>query len=163
MNILFGLTGSVASKLAPKFCDALSQHSVKIVGTESAKHFTDVNIITDEWADFHEKNEVLHITLREWADVFVIAPLSANSMAKLANGICDGLLLSVARAWDFKKKFIVAPAMNTAMFNHPVTSVHIQQLKSWGIIVVPPVEKKLFCGDTGIGAMAQINDITKFI
>lgn len=59
---------------------------------------------------------VLHIELRRWADVLVLAPLSANTMAKVAHGLCDNLLTSVVRAWDYAKPMIVAPAMNTYMW-----------------------------------------------
>jgi phosphopantothenoylcysteine synthetase/decarboxylase len=97
--------------------------------------------------------------LVKWADVFVIAPCSANTLAKLANGICDNLLTCVARAWDFNKKIIVAASMNSRMFEHKVTRLHLDLLKSWGYTIVEPVEKQLFCGDFGIGAMAEIENI----
>jgi len=66
---------------------------------------------------------VLHIDLAKWADIFVIAPCSANTLAKLAYGICDNLLTSVARAWDADRPLVIAPAMNTHMWTHPHTAV----------------------------------------
>ena len=81
--------------------------------------------------------------MRNWADIGVIAPLSANSLAKIANGMADNLLTSVLRAWDFTKPVLVAPAMNTMMWDHPVTSVHLATLTQWGYTFIPPVTKTL--------------------
>jgi phosphopantothenoylcysteine decarboxylase len=91
--------------------------------------------------------------------VFVVAPLSADTLAKLAAGLCDNLLTSVARAWDWAKPFVVAPAMNTAMWEHPVTARQLAELVRWGVRVVPPVSKALACGDVGNGALAPIDSI----
>ena len=124
------------------------------------------------WTDFEEwpgtryrKNqEIPHIALRDWADAIVIAPLSANTLAKAANGICDNLLTCVLRAWDRKKPVVIAPAMNTKMWEHPATAEHIAKMKGWyDLRLVPPVERKLACGDTGVGAMADIAEIVKVI
>ena len=106
--------------------------------------------------------EVIHIELVKWADVFVIAPCSANTLAKISNGICDNLLTCCARAWDLNDWFkclVVAPAMNTNMWSHPCTQEHLNRLRGWGIKVVEPVMKKLYCGDIGIGALAHLDDI----
>ena len=76
------------------------------------------------------QDEVVHIELRRWADVLLVAPASANTVAKLAQGLCDNLLTCVARAWDFQEnKLIVCPAMNTMMWEHPLTSRHLSILK----------------------------------
>lgn len=120
----------------------------------------------DEWPGwYYKKNQKIpHIALRDWADVLVIAPLSANMLAKLANGLCDNLLTCIVRAWRLDKPMIVAPAMNTMMWQHPVTSEHLKRLGSWyKLTVVSPVSKKLACGDTGIGAMAEIQNIVRAI
>jgi len=102
---------------------------------------------------------VLHIDLRKWADICLVAPLSANTLAKLANGLADNLLTSTLRAWDFTKPICVAPAMNTYMWDHPVTRPQLDTLQSWGYTVVQPVVKTLVCGDTGAGAMASVETI----
>ncbi len=176
MNILHGLTGSVATTLFSKISDKYISEKdkgidVQYVLTNTSRIFIrrplpyTERILCDhsEW-DLYEMNKrVLHIELVQWADVFVIAPLSANTLAKLANGICDNLLTCVARAWDFKKPFIVAPAMNNLMYSHPITEQHLTTIKSWGVTIVPPQTKKLFCGTYGLGAMAEIDDIMEKI
>ena len=172
MNILHGITGSIAATTLCKFEMLFSKNKweYKSIGTDNSTRFnhkqTSINLpLTDqaEWDEYYNHNKVLHIDLIKWADVFVIAPCTANTMAKLANGLCDNLLTSCARAWDFKKPFIIAPSMNVNMWTHPVTKTHISTLESWGIKIVNPIKKKLFCGDVGIGAMAHATDIVKCI
>lgn len=70
----------------------------------------------------------IRLDLRKWADAFIIAPLDANTLAKIANGLADNLLTCVARAWDFNKPFYFAPAMNTCMWEHPLTNEHVKKL-----------------------------------
>ncbi len=135
----------------------------------------------DEWpaAPYRRGDEVLHIALRSWADVLVVAPLDANTLAKFALGLSDNLLTCVFRAWDFAKPVVLAPAMNTLMWSSPVTQRHLRMLLDdrgdgrapldWPldaadlvfarhaprIILVPPQAKRLACGDFGLGAMAE--------
>lgn len=105
----------------------------------------------------------MHIELAEWADIFLIAPLDANTLAKIANGICDNLLSCTARAWDINKPLILCPAMNTKMYEHPLTSQQISLLKSWGYKEIPVISKTLMCGDTGPGAMAEVGTIVDYL
>lgn len=140
---------------------------VQVVTTEHAMHFfdpSDLNVRLyrdeDEWTTWKTmKDPVLHIDLRRWADVFVLAPLDANTLGKIANGICDNLLTCVARAWDLKKPLLFCPAMNTYMWDHPLTVHHIQTLSEMGFLEVPVVKKTLACGDVGYGAMAEVPTI----
>ena len=122
----------------------------------------------DEWPypdhiGYTKDDPVRHIELRKAASALLIAPISANTMAKMAYGLCDNLLTSVARAWDYTRPVIVAPAMNTMMWHHPSTEEHLHKIKSWGAQVVPPVSKILACKDQGEGAMAQIDDILEML
>jgi phosphopantothenoylcysteine decarboxylase len=121
---------------------------------------------------------VLHIQLRDWADIALVAPLSAHTLAKIAGGLCDDTLTCILRAWDFRptgnrqvtntnsKPILLAPAMNTAMWNHPLTQQQFQIIQSFSasdtsiVKVLPPVVKTLACGDIGTGAMADLADIT---
>jgi len=197
-NILLGVTGSVAAIRVPALFDALvaSGHAVKIVATDAATYFFDPATISgpvvrdaDEWPDrdsgarYERGDTVLHIELRKWADLFAIAPLDANTLAKLAVGLCDNCLTCVWRAWDLAKPVVLAPAMNTLMWQHPFTRRHLkaiaadagaahipmhlddQQLiaqindRSKTLRIVPPVMKTLACGDVGVGGLADVADI----
>lgn len=157
----------------------------------------------DEWANFTEWNAnvtttpstseqgvkkhknildtmVLHNELRKWADIMLIAPLSANTLAKLANGIADNLLTSIVRGWGpvstsagpdgqlaQKKPILVAPAMNTFMYTHPLTAKHLKILgvseEGFGFEVLKPVEKVLICGDIGMGGMREWLDVVEIL
>ena len=104
--------------------------------------------------------------LSRWADIFLIAPLSANSLAKLANGICNNLITLVVRDWNVKKTpIVVAPAMNTFMYINPMTKKHLMMLKEDipTLEILKPVEKVLICGDIGMGGMREWNDIVENI
>lgn len=139
------------------------EFQIKVICTKNALHFfdrnelpADVAILTDadEWHLWQKRDDpVLHIELGKWADVMVIAPIDANTLAKMAGGVCDNLLLCTTRAWNFDKPLFFCPAMNTRMWEHPITSHHIDVLKSWGHIEIECIAKKLMCGDTGLGAM----------
>ena len=195
VNVILGMTGSVASikamelitKLA--FLAAPRLPSLKVVATKAAKHFfnweelkNDLSHIHDfhsdeeEWRDWKKVGDpVLHIELRRWADILVIAPCSANTLAKLANGLCDDLLSCIVRAWDFKdpnKLLVIAPAMNTMMWESPFTQKHLETLVELGggtmdnqkrVQIIGPVEKTLACGDVGNGAMASPTDIARLV
>lgn len=205
VHLLLAASGSVATIKLPSIITSLSQQanllSIRIVLTKSATIFLNgqsreqphwssladygnvegIYLDEDEWSiPWVRGNSILHIELRRWADLLVIAPLSANSLAKMANGMADNLLLSVIRAWDTtgeidgkKKTIIVAPAMNTAMWRHPVTKEHLAKLEvDWGIHgvskegcieVLRPVEKTLACGDSGDGAMREWSEVVAVI
>ena len=94
---------------------------------------------------------------------FPLAPLDANTLAKVANGMCDNLLTSICRAWDFQKPIIFAPAMNTLMWEHPITDTQIKTLTTWGYTEIPPIEKILMCKDKGKGAMAEPDTIVRIV
>jgi phosphopantothenoylcysteine decarboxylase len=195
-NVLIGATGSVAAIKVPALHDALvaEGHAVKIVATDAACYFFDragLPVVTDadEWPgeQYRRNDAVLHIELRKWADLFLIAPLDANTLAKLALGLCDNCLTCVWRAWDSAKPVILAPAMNTHMWRHPFTKRHLRSLGAdFGASHVPghldddalisqindraklfrivsPVEKILACGDTGMGAMAEVPDLVNAV
>lgn len=203
-HLLLAASGSVATIKLPNILEGLSRYnnlSVRIVLTKAAENFLAGQSIEQPLLDalskyrnvdaiYRDENEwgrpwvrgraILHIELRRWADVLVVAPLSANSLAKMANGLADNLLMSVIRAWDTigevqgstKKRIIVAPAMNTAMWRHPVTKKHMKTLEEdWGIDgenqgwiqVLRPIEKILACGDTGDGAMREYRDVLSAI
>lgn len=193
MNILLGVTGSVAATLTPKLVTALKElGDVRVVLTNKGLEMVPyskgkvaltpfghgytgpapivgADLYTDdlEWcpADHWQKGDpVLHIDLRAWADMLVIAPLTANTLAKIANGQADNLLTSIVRAWQVGKPMFVAPAMNTSMWNNPFTKRHLDTL--WEVYraqVIQPQSKVLACGDEGVGAMADIDMICQIV
>lgn len=202
-NVLVGATGSVAAVRVPALFDALTAdgHAVKVVATDAATYFFDpaairanpgltargsaVILDADEWpGERYERDApVPHIELRRWADILVIAPLDANTLAKLAVGLCDNCLTCVWRAWDLTRPVVLAPAMNTLMWEHPFTRRHLRAVaadmgaahipghlddaqliaqindRSKTLRVVAPIEKRLACGDVGVGGLAEVADI----
>lgn len=78
-------------------------------------------------------------------------------------GLCDNLLTCVARAWELKKPLLFCPAMNTKMWEHPITETQVNILRTWGYTMVPCVSKTLICGDTGLGAMAEVSTIVEYV
>lgn len=95
--------------------------------------------------------------------MLIVAPASANVIAKAAYGVCDNFVLSVIRAWDFSKPCALCPAMNTVMWTHPTTKESLDRLQSWGWQILGPVEKMLACNDRGMGAMVSLNDIKAYL
>ncbi|XP_011946186.1 PREDICTED: phosphopantothenoylcysteine decarboxylase isoform X1 [Cercocebus atys] len=169
-HVLVGVTGSVAALKSPLLVSKLLDIpglEVAVVTTERAKHFyspQDIPVTlysdADEWEMWKSRSDpVLHIDLRRWADLLLVAPLDANTLGKVASGICDNLLTCVIRAWDRSKPLLFCPAMNTAMWEHPITAQQVDQLKAFGYVEIPCVAKKLVCGDEGLGAMAEVGTI----
>lgn len=191
-HLLLAASGSVATIKLPEIISALAARerlSVRIVLTKSAAHFLagqaaeqpsiaalssmpnvdGLYVDEDEWTNpgWTRGASILHIELRRWADVLFIVPLSANLLARIATGMCDDLLSSVVRAWDTRRAVIVvAPSMNTMMWEHPLTEQHLAILRSWSWFdILLPQPKALACGDVGQGAMREwreiVNDIKK--
>ena len=184
-NILLICTGSVGAVKVPEIICSLSSLGFDvryICSSAAASHFLqksqnynpsiykkfmdnkyNFNVIEDkdEWTWDRIGDPVLHIILRDWADILIVVPASADIIAKISNGICDTLALSVCRAWNFEKSFILCPAMNTHMFSHPVTQQSLNKLLTWGCTIIEPVDKLLACGDRGKGALCTVDDIVK--
>ncbi|XP_062116058.1 uncharacterized protein LOC133830149 [Humulus lupulus] len=165
-RILLAASGSVAAMKFSNLCHTFEEWAeVKAVATTASLHFIDRSSLPkglalytdeDEWSSWKQLGDsVLHIELRRWADIMVIAPLSANTLAKIAGGLCDNLLTCIVRAWDYKKPIFIAPAMNTLMWTNPFTERHLMALDELGITLICPVSKRLACGDIGNGAMAE--------
>lgn len=209
INLLILITGSIAAIKTGLLLDQLHNERchIRIAATTSAFHFlkraqpsrTGIpfqSILADqqEWDGWQAINDaVVHIELRKWADLAVIAPLDANSLAKIATGQCNNLVTCVMRAWEVgQKPVIVCPAMNTAMWTHPITAQQISELRRWyaapgraaadeerkasgGLEELPqtleeamfqiigPVSKRLGCGDIGMGGMASVEVIAKSV
>lgn len=179
-NIIVGVTGSVAAIKVVELAKSLLPFAhVRIITTKQAEYFLGsqlealqaLNIKvyrdSDEWPAlvglYNVGESILHIEMRRWADLLLVAPLDANTLAKISHGICDNLLTSTIRAWDWSKPIFMCPAMNTMMWNNKPTLEQIHLLQSWGATIIDPVEKKLACNDIGMGAMAIVENITKSV
>lgn len=178
-KLLVCVTGSVAAiKLADLIENLLARQpsmEIRVVVTKSAKFFLEraslkikCTVYDDEteWNSWNTKRDpVMHIELRKWCDVLLVCPLSANTLAKTANGLCDNLVTSIVRAWDKSKRMIVCPAMNSYMWENPITEKHLQTLREvYECEIVEPKDNyPLACGDVGPGALASIQDIVNKI
>ena len=161
-KILLGVTGSIAIYKSLELIRLLTKAgaNVKVVMSEAAKKFVTPltfealcgNKVLDEqsesWADDHN-----HIKTTQWADLFVIAPASANTIAKLANAIADNMLLQCALAYPNKK--IIAPSANTNMLNNPITQGNLKMLAITHYEIISTQTKELACKTIGDGAMAE--------
>jgi len=168
-KILLGISGSIAAYKSILLTRLLIKAGaeVKVVMTPAAKDF-----VTPLSVSTISKNEVLcelaqndtwtnHVQLGRWADVMLIAPLSCNTLAKMANGLCDNLLL--ATYLSAVCPVVVAPAMDEDMWNHPGTKVNIEKLQSFGTRVIPVEKGELASGLYGDGRMAEPDHIISFL
>ncbi|MCP4751497.1 MAG: phosphopantothenoylcysteine decarboxylase [Proteobacteria bacterium] len=165
MKILIGVTSSIAAYRIPNLVSALKKRGfeIKTMMTERAAAFVAQQTLAvmsgypcfmdqDEWEN---TDHVWHIELAKWCDAFLIAPLTANTLAKIANGLCDNLLTSTVRALG-DTPLILAPAMNTAMWENDLTEIHLKQVERiYNLEIIQPVSKPLVCGDEGIGGLAE--------
>lgn len=171
-NILIGLTGSIAAYKTAELIRHFKKAgaNVKVVATESSLLFIGEKTL-ETLSDnpvfvnmFQKRLETGHISLADWADLFVIAPISANSISKIATGIADNLLTSIACAYlGSKKSLFIAPAMNVGMWNNPFVQENIQKLKSVGVQIINPIEGELACGYNGIGKMDEPINVFNFV
>ena len=160
-TVVLGVTGSIAAYKMANVASALIKEGadVHVVMTKNATNF--INPITFETltnnkclVDTFDRNfqfHVAHVSLSQKADVFMIAPASANIIGKLANGIADDMLSTMALAADCK--IIVAPAMNTHMYENRIVQDNIEKLKGYGFQLVEPAAGRLACGDVGAGKL----------
>ncbi len=165
-KILVGVTGSIAVYKALELIRLYTKAGadVRVVMSESAKRFitpltfeaiTRTEVLheaTESWA-----NENNHIDIGKWADLYVLAPVTANTLNKLSNGIADNLITQTALA--FTKQILLAPAANTHMYLNNTTKASLKMLKILNFEEVAPQKKVLACGDEGTGAMADPEDI----
>ncbi|XP_051139193.1 phosphopantothenoylcysteine decarboxylase-like [Andrographis paniculata] len=153
-RILLAASGSVSATEFSTLCHCFFEWAeVKAVVTKDALKFIDilslprgVTVYTDEheWACWQRIGDsVLHVELQRWADMMVIAPLSANTLGKIAGGLCDNLLTCIVRAWDYgKKQVFMAPSMTASMWKNIVTERHAMLVDELGVALIPPVLKR---------------------
>ena len=170
-TVLLGITGSIAAYKIAYLASALHKlHAdVHVLMTENATNF--INPITFETltgnkclVDTFDRNfqfQVEHVSIAKKADVVMIAPASANVIGKLANGLADDMLTTTVMACRCQK--ILAPAMNTSMYENPVVQDNIRKLQTYGYEVITPASGYLACGDTGAGKMPEPETLLEYI
>jgi phosphopantothenoylcysteine decarboxylase/phosphopantothenate--cysteine ligase len=170
MRVIVGVSGGIAAYKAAELVRTLERQAidVHVVMTDAAQKFvqpltfaslTGHKVITGLWDEWSggEQNGIDHIAEAEWADALVVAPATANILAKFAHGIADDFLSTLYLATT--APVLVAPAMNVNMWNHPATQANLEVLRQRGVRVVDPESGELACGMVGIGRMAAPESI----
>ena len=169
MNIILGVTGSIAAYKAVDLASLLTKQScdVHVVLTKDALHFITPlpfktlsrhPVVTDLY-DEEEGWKPMHIHLADEADLLLIAPATANILAKLSHGIADDALSCIALALRAEARVLVAPAMNGKMWQHPATQQNVATLKSRGVEFIGPDAGLLSCGYEGVGRLGAVEQI----
>ncbi len=171
-NIILGVSSSIAVYRGAEIARRLFKegHQVEVIMTNGATKFvtpltfrtlTQNRVYTDVFQDDFPA-EVKHISLAQKADLVVIAPATANIIGKIANGIGDDMLSTTMLAIR-NKPVLIAPAMNTNMWENPIVQENIAKLKRFGYRFIEPQEALLACGDIGKGALADVDQIMEAI
>lgn len=170
-TVVLGVTGSIAAyKIANLASMLVKQHAdVNVIMTHNATNF--INPITFETltgnkclVDTFDRNfefNVEHVALAKRADIFMVAPASANVIGKMANGIADDMLTTTILAAKCPK--LVSPAMNTNMYENRIVQDNIKKLEHYGFEIIKPAEGYLACGDTGAGKMPEPQTLFNYI
>ncbi|WP_374075915.1 bifunctional phosphopantothenoylcysteine decarboxylase/phosphopantothenate--cysteine ligase CoaBC [Bdellovibrio bacteriovorus] len=169
-KVLFIMTGSIAcykachvvSRLVQNNCEVqvvATPSALKFVGNATLEGLTGKTVVSDMYAP---GNVMDHIHLMRWADMILVAPATASFINKAAQGVGDDLVQTLFLAHDFKKPFLVAPAMNTSMYSHPVTQKSLQALRDMGLEILDSASGILACGEEGWGRLLEPDLILKF-
>lgn len=170
-NLLFILTGSIAGY---KACEAISQlvqrgHRVRTVASAAALRFIGPATLegltgTPALTDLFAAGAALeHINLTRWADAVVVCPATAGTLNRFAAGLGDDLPGALFLAHDRSKPWLVAPAMNPAMWAHPATQAAVEKLRGWGVRILPVGQGRTACGETGEGRLAEPAEIVRAV
>lgn len=171
-NILLNVTGSISAFKACSLISLLTKHdyNVRVIATEDALEFVGRASFEGlshnklETRMFNNDDPIPHIHLAQsWADLIISYPCSANTINRLANGLCDDLFGAVCLANNFKKPLLISPAMNTEMFRHPSVQESLKKLESWGAKILPCGEGELACGTTGVGRLLEPQEAFEII
>ena len=166
--VLLGVTGGIAAFKAAELLRGLQKAGmdVRVIMTRAATRFvgpmtfetlSGAPVRLDEVSELRSDSRITHVEDSQEADIMVVAPATANTLAKMAGGIADNLLTSMFLA--FGKTVVVAPAMNTNMWENPATQKNVATLRDHGVFVAEPGSGELACGDYGSGRMAEPNSI----
>lgn len=172
-HITLAITGSIASYKAADLVSSLKKqgHSVSVLMTKAATDFIQPltlqvlsqNLVHLDVMQEPYPDQVNHIERGKETDLFIVAPATANTIAKLAHGFADNMVTSTALALPDNIPKLLAPAMNTKMYNHPATQTNLKTLESYGYGIISPKESLLACGDFGSGALADLEIIIERI
>ena len=139
----------------------MTRSACKLIGPKSFEAVTGEAVFTKMWSGPSEYR-ISHINLAEQANIVVVAPATANIIAKVANGICDDLLsTTLCACWN--KQVLIVPAMNENMWLNPAVSWNVKTIAEMGIATIGPVKGRLACGCEGVGRMAEVEDIVEAI
>lgn len=172
-NILLGVTGSIAAYKAADLCSQLSKlgadihvaltpHAAEFVGAATFRALTRNPVLTDVFDEPHARR-IVHIDLAQSADLVLVAPATANILAKMAHGLADDMLSTCLLATPAATPLLIAPAMNTVMWEHPATLANLNLLLERGVEVVQPGYGVLACQDVGYGKLADVADIVRAV
>ena len=169
MRIVVGITGGIAAYKVPELVRLLVKqgHEVRCAATAHAMQFvTRATLETVSqnplYCDLFASGRTEHISLKDWGDMLVVAPATANCIGKMASGIGDDALSTLLLAMP-PERVLLAPAMNCQMWAHPAVQRNLQTLKQWGVRTVGPAEGELACGTSGVGRMAEPEQIAEAI
>ena len=172
-QITLAVTGSISAYKAADITSQLTKLGleVKVLMTPAARKFitpltlqvlsknpVGLDVMIEE-----DPNRIEHIDIGKETDIFLVAPASANTIAKLAMGLADNMVTSTALALPQGTKKLLAPAMNTKMLEHPATQRNIKLLQDYGYQIIQPRHATLACGDQGSGALATVESIVKAV
>ncbi|HLQ40602.1 MAG TPA: phosphopantothenoylcysteine decarboxylase [Tetragenococcus sp.] len=168
-HIILGVTGSISAYKAADITNELTKkgYAVDVLMSKSAQKFItpltiqslSKRIVHTDVMDEPVPAKINHIELAKQAELFLLAPASANIIGKLANGIADDLISTIALALPQDRKKLIAPAMNTHMYENPIVQRNLQTLKEVSYKEIKPRTSLLACGDFGKGALASVEDI----
>ena len=167
-NILIGISGGIAAYKIYELIRKLTKEgaNVRVVLTPSARKFVTPTVLAtltgnNPYWEWDYRKPLIHIELAKWADVFLVAPATINTISKLALGIADNLLTATWFACNKPK--LIAPAANTVMFTDPIIQENLEKLRKVGIEIIPTESGLLACGDLGEGKLADIDLIRDYL
>ena len=172
-RITLAITGSIAAYKTVDLVSSLKKqgHSVTVLMTQSATEFIQpltLQVLSQNTVHLDVMQEpcpdqVNHIQIGKETDLFIVVPATANTIAKLAHGFADNMVTATALALPYFVPKLLAPAMNTKMYDHPATQANLKTLEDYGYTIISPKDSLLACGDTGHGALANLETILQEI
>jgi phosphopantothenoylcysteine decarboxylase / phosphopantothenate---cysteine ligase len=171
-KVLFQLTGSIACFKACDLVSRLAKRGVAVQTVASAGALRFVGAATLEgltgrppFTDLYESGRTMdHIRLARWADVALLCPATANSMNRLAAGLADDAIGALYLAWEIgRKPYLVAPAMNATMWDHPASRAARERLAAHGAQLLPVGDGRLACGEQGEGRLLEVDELEKLV